>query len=46
MRRLDELMQNLQRAAGVVGDTKLAELFEASRDTLRRDLPFAASLYI
>lgn len=46
MRRLDELMQNLERAAGVVGDAKLAELFEKSRGSIKRDLPFAASLYV
>lgn len=46
MRRLDELMQNLQRAAEAVGDSKLAVLFEESRGTLKRDLPFAASLYV
>jgi superfamily II RNA helicase len=46
MRRLDELMGNLESAAAVVGDTKLSSLFAASRETLRRDLPFAASLYV
>ncbi|KAG7669038.1 hypothetical protein Ndes2526A_g00745 [Nannochloris sp. 'desiccata'] len=46
IRRLDELMSNLQAAAVVVGDKQLAESFEASRETLRRGLPFAASLYI
>lgn len=46
IRRLDELMNNLQAAAEVVGDKHLADLFEASRETLRRGLPFAASLYI
>ena len=46
IRRLDELMSNLKLAAEVVGDAQLAQLFEASRETLRRGLPFAASLYI
>lgn len=46
MRRLDELMQQLQTAAGVVGDAVLAEKFAASRDTIRRGIVFAASLYI
>ena len=39
-------MANLQVSAEVVGDVKLAALFKDSRETLRRDLPFAASLYI
>ncbi len=39
-------MSNLKLAAEVVGDAQLAQLFEASRETLRRGLPFAASLYI
>jgi len=39
-------MSNLQAAALVVGDKQLTESFEASRETLRRGLPFAASLYI
>ena len=37
---------NLNQAAMAIGDTKLAELFEEARQTLRRGLPFAASLYI
>lgn len=45
-RRLDELMQQLERAATVVGDTDLAAKFAAGRETIRRDIMFAASLYI
>jgi len=45
-RRLDELMQQLARAARVVGDEKLAERFEESNDTLRRGIMFSASLYL
>ncbi|KAL4421012.1 hypothetical protein ABPG77_008849 [Micractinium sp. CCAP 211/92] len=45
-RRLDELMQQLEHAAAVVGDKDLASKFEASRATIRRDIMFAASLYI
>ncbi|KAL4452733.1 hypothetical protein ABPG75_008395 [Micractinium tetrahymenae] len=45
-RRLDELMQQLERAAAVVGDSDLAGKFAASRETIRRDIMFAASLYI
>ncbi|EFN51423.1 hypothetical protein CHLNCDRAFT_28067, partial [Chlorella variabilis] len=45
-RRLDELMQQLEAAAAVVGEKELAAKFGASRDTIRRDIIFAASLYI
>lgn len=45
-RRLDELMQQLARAAKVVGDEDLAAAIEASNLTIRRDIIFAASLYI
>lgn len=46
LRRLVELLQNLQNAATVVGDSGLAALFKDSIETIKRDLPFAASLYI
>jgi ATP-dependent RNA helicase DOB1 len=46
LRRLDELMAQLERAAAAVGDARLAAHFAASRETMRRGLPFAASLYI
>lgn len=45
-RRLDELMQELVKAAHVVGDTELAAHIEQSNLTIRRDIMFAASLYI
>eukprot|EP00882_Tetradesmus_deserticola_P026494 GHRQ01029238.1.p2 GENE.GHRQ01029238.1~~GHRQ01029238.1.p2 ORF type:complete len:152 (+),score=83.76 GHRQ01029238.1:82-537(+) len=45
-RRLDELMQQLARAAQVVGDETLAERFIESNDTLRRGIMFSASLYL
>lgn len=45
-RRLDELMQQLEQAAKVVGDTELAARFAESRATIRRDIMFAASLYV
>jgi len=45
-RRLDELMQQLARAARVIGDEKLAVRFEESNDTLRRGIMFSASLYL
>jgi ATP-dependent RNA helicase DOB1 len=46
MRRLDELMQQLTMAARVVGDEKLAAHIEESNLTIRRDIIFAANLYI
>lgn len=45
-RRLDELMQQLTAAAKVVGDDALAGRIEESNLTIRRDIIFAASLYI
>lgn len=45
-RRLDELMQELTQAAKVIGDTDLAKRLEESNMTIRRDIMFAASLYI
>jgi ATP-dependent RNA helicase DOB1 len=46
VRRLDELMQQLAKAAAVVGDTKLAEKILESNLTIRRDIIFSASLYV
>lgn len=45
-RRLDELMQQLARAAKVVGDETLAQRFAESNETLRRGIMFSASLYL
>ena len=45
-RRLDELLQQLARAAHVVGDEGLAAHIEGANTTIRRDIIFAASLYI
>jgi ATP-dependent RNA helicase DOB1 len=45
-RRLDELLQQLARAARVVGDESLAKHIEDANSTIRRDIIFAASLYI
>lgn len=45
-RRLDELMQQLARAARVIGDEGLAQRFEESDETLRRGIMFSASLYL
>lgn len=45
-RRLDELMGQLARAAAAVGDHDLGAKIEAAGATIRRDIMFAASLYI
>ena len=39
-------MGQLQAACKVVGDEALADKFEASRETIRRDIVFAASLFV
>lgn len=46
LRRLFELLENLDLAAQVVGDTELSERFKKSKESIRKGLPFAASLYI
>ena len=45
-RRLDELMMQLAKAAGVVGDHGLKDRLEESNATIKRDIMFAASLYL
>ncbi len=45
-RRLDELMRQLADAAGVLGDVGLQQKFLDSDATIRRDIMFAASLYL
>ena len=45
-RRLNELMGELATAAHVIGDLDLEAKFKASAGTIRRDIMFAASLYI
>ncbi|KXZ46677.1 hypothetical protein GPECTOR_41g641 [Gonium pectorale] len=45
-RRLDELMGQLAAAAAAVGDLELAAKIRAAAETIRRDIMFAASLYI
>ncbi|KAG2430053.1 hypothetical protein HXX76_010153 [Chlamydomonas incerta] len=45
-RRLDELMGQLANAAAAVGDNELAAKIRAAAETIRRDIMFAASLYI
>ena len=45
-RRLDELMMQLCNAAKVIGDKELANRFEESNETIKRDIIFANSLYV
>jgi len=45
-RRLDELMRQLENAARAIGDEELAAKFSESAETVRRDIMFAASLYV
>lgn len=45
-RRLDELMQQLAAAAHAVGDEDLRAKIVESNLTIRRDIMFAASLYV
>ena len=46
MRRLDELMLELGRAAMACGDENLREKFEKGAELLRRGIVFAPSLYL
>jgi ATP-dependent RNA helicase DOB1 len=39
-------MRQLENAAKAIGDTDLAAKFSESADTIRRDIMFAASLYV
>ena len=46
MRRLEELIAELKKATKVVGDDMLREKFEQCSTKIRRDIIFAASLYL
>lgn len=46
MKRLDELVQQLGRAATAAGDSDLAATFQMCLGLLRRDIMQAASLYV
>jgi ATP-dependent RNA helicase DOB1 len=46
LRRLDELMMELHKAAAAVGDGDLAAKFQAGAESLRHGVVFAASLYL
>jgi ATP-dependent RNA helicase DOB1 len=46
IRRLEELLRQLADAARAIGDDSLMEKFRQSAASLRRDIVFAASLYV
>ncbi|PNH02788.1 Superkiller viralicidic activity 2-like 2, partial [Tetrabaena socialis] len=46
IRRLEELMRQLAEALHSVGEEALAERFEEARTRIKRDIIFAASLYL
>ncbi|KXZ50647.1 hypothetical protein GPECTOR_15g331 [Gonium pectorale] len=46
VRRLEELLRQLAEALRGVGEAALAERFEAARERVKRDIIFAASLYL
>uniref|UniRef100_A0A0N5A2L5 Superkiller viralicidic activity 2-like 2 n=1 Tax=Parastrongyloides trichosuri TaxID=131310 RepID=A0A0N5A2L5_PARTI len=46
MRRLEELLRQMTCAATSMGDKTLADKFEEARTSIKRDIIFAASLYL
>jgi superfamily II RNA helicase len=46
IRRLHELLLQLKTACDVIGDGNLSERFEEAAGKLKRDVVFAASLYL
>jgi ATP-dependent RNA helicase DOB1 len=46
LRRLDELLNQLQKAAKSVGDEELGAKFKAGSKCLKRGIVFASSLYL
>ena len=46
IQRLDELLKDVKSAAKMFGDTNLADKIELSSRLIKRDIVFAASLYI
>ena len=46
IQRLEELCRELRRAARMLGDPGLAATMEAASGCIKRDIVFAASLYI
>ncbi len=46
IRRLEELLRQLGEGLRGIGEVALAERFEAARERIKRDIIFAASLYL
>ncbi len=46
LRRLDELLRELQDAAKSIGNVSLEEKFKEASGSLKRGIVFAASLYL
>jgi ATP-dependent RNA helicase DOB1 len=46
MRRLEELLRQLTQAAKSIGNNALSEKFQTGTELLKRDIVFAASLYL
>lgn len=46
VRRIEEVLRQLSSAAQVIGEGDLEQLFERSREKIKRDIIFAASLYL
>ncbi len=46
IRRLEELLRQVAAALQAVGETALGERFEAAIARIKRDIVFAASLYL
>ena len=46
MRRLEEALRQLQGAAASVGEAELAAKFKAAGESVKRDVVFAASLFL
>ena len=46
MRRLEEILGELQKASRVMGNENLENKFKEARKLMTRDIVFAASLYL
>jgi ATP-dependent RNA helicase DOB1 len=46
IRRLEELLRQVAAALRTIGDASLAERFDAAIGRIKRDIVFAASLYL
>ena len=46
VRRIEEVLRQLSSGVHAVGDMELEQLFEQTRERIKRDIIFAASLYL